>query len=34
MLATNLDLYKKVLQLETALDPSTGQIDWSKFFDN
>ena len=34
MLATNQDLYKRVLQLQTALDPVTGQIDWAKFFDN
>lgn len=34
MLATNQDLYKRVLQLKTAVDPSTGKIEWSKFFDS
>jgi len=34
MLATNQELYKRVLGLKTALDPTSGQIDWAKFFDN
>lgn len=34
MLATNQNLYTRVLQLKTALDPSTGKIDWAKFFDS
>ena len=34
MLATNQVLYKRVLQLKTAADITTGVIDWSKFFDN
>ena len=34
MLATNQDLYKRVMQLKTALDPLTGKIEWSKFFDS
>jgi hypothetical protein len=27
-------LYKRVLQLKTAADSATGEINWSKFFDN
>jgi hypothetical protein len=34
MLSTNQELYKRVLGLKTALDQSTGKIDWTKFFDN
>lgn len=34
MLATNQELYKRVLQLQTALNPATGKIDWAKFFDS
>lgn len=34
MLSTNQDLYKRVLQLQTALDPATGMINWEKFFDS
>ena len=34
MLATNENLYKRVLELETARDTSTGNIDWTKFFDS
>lgn len=34
MLSTNQDLYKKVLLLQTALDPATGTINWDKFFDS
>jgi hypothetical protein len=34
MLATNETLYKRVLQLKTAIDPQTNRIDWSKFFDS
>jgi hypothetical protein len=34
MLSTNQELYKRVLGLKTALDLSTGKIDWSKFFDS
>jgi hypothetical protein len=33
MLATNQELYKRVLQLKIAQDQATGKIDWSKFFD-
>lgn len=34
MLSTNQELYKRVLGLKTALDPVSGKIDWTKFFDN
>lgn len=34
MLATNQDLYKRVLQLQTALNAATGKIEWDKFFDS
>lgn len=34
MLSTNQDLYKKVLLLQTALNPATGTINWDKFFDS
>lgn len=34
MLATNQDLYKRVMLLKTAQDPQTGKIEWSKFFDS
>ena len=34
MLATNELLYKRVLELQTAKDPETNKIDWSKFFDS
>lgn len=34
MLATNQEVYKRVLQLQTALNPLTGKIDWAKFFDS
>lgn len=32
MLATNPDIYTKVLKLEGAKDSATGAIDWDKFF--
>lgn len=34
MLATNQELYKRVLQLKTDKDAQTGKIDWTKFFDS
>ena len=34
MLATNQELYKRVLQLKSVANPVTGEIDWSKFFDS
>ena len=34
MLATNENLYKRVLELETAKNQETNQIEWSKFFDD
>jgi hypothetical protein len=34
MLATNPEIYTRVLQLKSALDTSTGKVDWEKFFDS
>ena len=34
MLATNPEIYTKVLTLEAAHDKATGAVDWSKFFDS
>ena len=33
MLATNRIIYRRVLQLKTAINETTKKIDWSKFFD-
>ena len=33
MLATNRIIYRRVLQLKTAINETTQKIDWSKFFD-
>lgn len=34
MLATNRIIYRRVLQLKTAINETTRKIDWSKFFDS
>mmetsp|Transcript_23119 Transcript_23119/g.22543 ORF Transcript_23119/g.22543 Transcript_23119/m.22543 type:complete len:315 (-) Transcript_23119:116-1060(-) len=34
MLATNRQLYRRVLQLQNAIDGQTGKVNWTKFFDH
>ncbi len=34
MLATNPEIYTKVLKLENAKDGESGKVEWSKFFDS
>lgn len=34
MLATSPEIYTHVLQLKSALDAQTGEINWAKFFDS
>lgn len=33
MLVTNQELYRRVLQLEIAMQEGSSTVDWSKFFD-
>jgi len=34
MLATSPEIYMRVLQVKSARDPETGNINWTKFFDS